>query len=95
LMLLVAAPPCVKASVAGLAVIVNEGGATTVSISRAVLAKFPAVPVTVIVAFPGAAALLAVNVSVLVVTALVGLNAAVIPVGRPDRDRATGPEKPF
>jgi hypothetical protein len=41
------------------------------------------------------AALLAVNVSVLVVAVLLGLNDAVTPLGRPDADKLTLPLKPF
>ena len=44
---------------------------------------------------PVVAALLAVNVSVLVVAVLLGLNDAVTPLGRPDADKLTLPLKPF
>lgn len=63
----------------------------------AVLVRLPEVPVIVTVAVPGDAELAALSVSVLVlvVVALVGLNDAVTPVGRPDAARATAPVKPF
>jgi len=46
-------------------------------------------PVTVTVAVPAAAVALAVKVNVLAVEVLVGLNAAVTPVGRPETVSAT------
>jgi len=49
----------------------------------------------VTVAVPVAAVLLAVSVSVLVVVAEAGLNAAVTPAGRPEAARLTPPVKPF
>jgi hypothetical protein len=51
--------------------------------------------VIVTVELPVAAALLAVRVSTLDVVALVGLKAAVTPLGRPDADSATLPVNPF
>ena len=65
------------------------------------LLTLPEVPVTVTVAVPTAAVLLAVKVNVLVglvfeVTfTLAGLNDAVTPLGRPDAERVTVPPKPF
>ena len=50
---------------------------------------------TVTVAVPAVAVLLAVRVSVLVVVAGFGLNAAVTPEGKPEADRVTLPVKPF
>ena len=55
----------------------------------------PEVPVTVTVARPIAAALLAVSVKVLVVVVLPGLNDAVIPAGRPEAVKVTLAAKPF
>ena len=52
-------------------------------------------PVTVTVAVPVVAVLLAVRVKVLVFAVLVGLNDAVTPPGKPDADRLTLPLKPF
>ena len=52
-------------------------------------------PVTVTVTVPVAAVLLAVSVNVLVLAALLGLNDAVTPLGRPDADKLTLPLKPF
>ena len=60
-----------------------------------VFVKLPDLPVTVTEAVPVAAVLLAVNVNVLVVAVLVGLNDAVTPLGRPDVDKLTLPVKPF
>jgi len=57
--------------------------------------KFPDVPVMVTVAGPVEAALLAVNVRVVEAVALVGLNEAVTPLGRPEAARLTLPLKPF
>ena len=61
----------------------------------AVLVKLPDEPVTVTVLVPGGAVLLAVNVNVLVLVVLLGLNNAVTPLGRPDADKLTLPLKPF
>jgi hypothetical protein len=61
----------------------------------AVLVKRPEVPVTVTLAVPMAAVLLAVKVTVLVPVVLAGLKDAVTPLGRPDTDKPTVLEKPF
>ena len=61
----------------------------------AVLVKLPDEPATVTVLVPGGAVLLAVNVNVLVLVVLLGLNNAVTPLGRPDADKLTLPLKPF
>ena len=60
-----------------------------------VLFKLPDVPVIVTVAVPVAAVTLAVRVSVLLLVAGLGLNAAVTPLGKPDAERVTLPLKPF
>jgi len=60
-----------------------------------VLVNPPDVPVTVTVTVPVAAVLLAVRVNVLVLAVLLGLNAAVTPLGRPDADKLTLLLKPF
>src|SRR5205807_1318472 len=59
--------------------------------------KFPAVPVTVIVAMPTltGARSLAVNVSVVPDALLVGLKLAVIPCGSPDALKVTEPLNPL
>src|SRR5262245_54231763 len=57
--------------------------------------RLPDVPVTVIEAVPGAAMLLTVNVNVLVLVVLGGLNEAVTPLGRPEALKVTLPVKPF
>ena len=56
--------------------------------------RLPEVPVMVTAVCPVAAVALAVNMSVLVVAVLAGLNAAVTPLGRPDADKLTAPLKP-
>ena len=60
-----------------------------------VLVKPPDMPVTVTVAAPIAAVLVTVSVKVLVFAALLGLNDAVTPLGRPVADKLTLPVKPF
>ena len=57
--------------------------------------RLPDVPVMVSVAVPVLAVPLAVSVKVLVAVAGFGLNVAVTPLGRPDRDKLTAPLKPF
>jgi hypothetical protein len=57
--------------------------------------KLPDVAVMVIVDVPIAAVLLAVSVNVLVLVVLLGLKAAVTPLGRPVTDKLTLPLKPF
>lgn len=54
----------------------------------------PDVPVTVNVALPAGAVLLAVKVSTLLVVLLVGLNAAVTPLGNAEIVKVTEPVKP-
>ncbi len=66
-----------------------------VRLSVVVCVRLPDVPVIVIVVVPGAAAALAVNVSVLADVVGFGLKAAVTPLGRPDAARLTLPLKPF
>src|SRR5580765_1540882 len=56
--------------------------------------KLPDVPVIVNATVPMAAVLLAVSVNVLVLAVLLGLNAAVTPVGRLDADKLTLALKP-
>jgi hypothetical protein len=55
--------------------------------------KLPDVPVTVTVAVPAVAEALAVSVKVLAPVVLVGLKAAVTPVGRPEAVKLTLPVK--
>jgi hypothetical protein len=57
--------------------------------------KLPDFPVMVRVTVPVVATLLAVNVNVLVLAVLLGLNDAVTPLGKPDADKPTLPLKPF
>ena len=65
------------------------GAALTVRLMVVVFVSVPSVPVMVTVAGPVVAELLAVNVSVLLVALLVGLNDAVTPVGRPEAEKLT------
>jgi hypothetical protein len=67
----------------------------TVSETVVVLVNWPAVAVMVTLAVPKDAVPLAVNVNVLVLAVLVGLNDAVIPPGSPEADKLTLPLKPF
>lgn len=60
-----------------------------------VFVKLPDLPVTVTEAVPVAAVLLAVNVNLLVLAVLAGVNDAVTPLGKPEADRMTLPVKPF
>ena len=69
--------------------------ANTVSETVVEFLKLPYVPVTVTVAGPVAATLLARRVNVLEPLAGLGLNNAVTPLGRPERERLTLPVKPF
>lgn len=61
----------------------------------AVFVKLPDLPLTVTVTVPNVAVLLAVSVNVLVLFVLLGLNAAVTPVGRPVAEKLTLPLNPF
>lgn len=60
-----------------------------------VLVNAPDIPVTVMVAVPVVAVVLALSVKVLVPVVLVGLNAAVTPLGRLEADKVTLPLKPL
>ena len=60
-----------------------------------VLVSAPDIPVTVMATVPVVVLLPALSVKVLVPVVLVGLNAAVTPVGRPEADKATLPLKPL
>ena len=71
------------------------GPGFTVRAIVVVCVRPPDVPVIVTVALPVVAVLLAVNVSVLVLVVLPGLNDPVTPLGRPEADRLTLPLKPF
>ena len=59
-----------------------------------VFIRLPEPPVIVTFAVPTGAELVAESVRVLVPVVLVGLKAAVTPLGKPDADRLTLPEKP-
>jgi hypothetical protein len=70
-------------------------GAVMVRTIFVVLLSAPEEPVTVTVAVPAVAVLLALKVRELVPVVLDGLNAAVTPLGSPETPRATIPLKPF
>ncbi len=67
----------------------------TARLSVVVFVSAPDVPVIVTATVPVAAVALAVKVSVPLLVAGLGLNAAVTPLGRPDAERVTLPLKPF
>ena len=69
--------------------------AFTVRVTGVVCVKLPDGPVTVNPTVMLAAVLLADRVSVLVPMVLLGLKAAVTPLGRPGMDKPTLPLKPF
>lgn len=74
---------------------VNPVAGATVRASVAAIEMPPETPVMVVVNVPAAAEALAVNVSLLVVVALAGLNDDVTPVGNPAMVRFTALAKPF
>ena len=67
----------------------------TVRVIVVVSVNEPETPLIVTVEVPVAALALALSVSTLVVVVLVGLNAAVTPLGSPEADRVTLPVNPF
>jgi hypothetical protein len=79
----------------GEAVSVKFHNGFTVSVIVVVALRLPDVPAILTVTDPVAAVALAVKVSVLVVVAGLGLNAAVTPLGQPTAKRVTLPLKPF
>jgi len=93
------APPCVIVTLAGEAASVKLGDAEEFTVSETVVmaVKLPCVPVIVTVAVPIVAVELAVSVKVLgePLATLVGLKAAVTPVGKPEAASEALPVKPF
>lgn len=87
--------PCAIVKLLGEAESVKFGGGLTARESVVELDRLPDEPVIVTVDVPVVAALLAVSVNVLVPVALVGLNEAVTPEGKPDADKLTVPLKPL
>ena len=86
--------PCARLRLLGNAERLKFG----VVITRLIVAvwlKLPEVPVTVLIAVPAVAELLATMVRVLAPVVLAGLNDAVTPFGRPDTVKLTVPLKPF
>ena len=92
---LVPLPPSETLTLLGDTESVNVPTGFTVSETVVVAVKAPAVPVIVTLLVPTVAAPLAVNVTVLVFVVLLGLNAAVTPLGSPEADKLTLPLKPF
>ena len=88
-------PPRPRLNEFGDAEIAKFGGATTVSVTVVLCDNAPELPLTVMVNVPRAAVPLAVNVSVLELIVLAGLNDAVTPFGKPDAERLTLPLNPF
>jgi hypothetical protein len=86
--------PCVTLNDPGAADKLKFCGGFTVRLMLVVCTVLPDVPVTVIVAGPVVAELLAVNVSVLVLVVVAGLNAAVSPLGNPEAVKVTLPVNP-
>lgn len=78
----------------GIAETEKEGGAAIVTASVSVVVRLPDTPVIVAMAVTGAAELVAVNVSVLLVVVLAGLKDAVTPGGSPETESVTALEKP-
>ena len=74
---------------------VGRGRGVTLRVIAVVFDRVPEVPVMVRVTVPVVAVGLAVSVSVLVVAVGFGLKAGVTPLGSPDADSWTLPEKPF
>jgi hypothetical protein len=94
-MALVMLAPGARLRLAGVAESVKPGGGVTVREMVVLLVAVPEAPDTVTVEVPAAALLDALNVSVLVFVAAVGLNAAVTPVGSPLTEKVTVPVNPF
>ena len=87
--------PCMMLRLVGDEERVKSGGSATVRASVAVCVKLPEVPVTVTVAVPADAEVLAASVNVLDAVVGLGPNDAVTPLGRPEADRVMPPLKPF
>jgi hypothetical protein len=92
---LVLADPCITLRLAGAAARVTEGAALTVRPTVAEVDMVPTTPVTVTVAVPVVAVDAAVNVKMLEVAVVAGLNEAVTPLGRPATARVTLPLNPL
>ena len=94
-MVLVPLVPGVRLKLLGEADSVKLADGLMVKATEVVFVKLPDVPVIVTLAVPATAALLAVNVNVLVLIVLLGLKDAVTPFGRPEADKLTVPLNPF
>src|SRR5277367_4596442 len=89
------APPCTNVTVPGDAARLKLWvGEFTVRLTLVLPVRLPDFPAILTVDNPVAAVALAVNVSVLVLVAGLGLNDAVTPLGNPDAERVTFPLKP-
>jgi hypothetical protein len=87
--------PCAKLKLEGEIPSEKLDPPVTVNASVMELVVVPEVPVTVIFVVPDGALALAVNVSVLVVVVVAGLNEAATPLGSPSAVRVTWPVKPL
>ena len=92
---LVPLPPCTTVNAAGPADNVKLPCEFTVTLNVVEFVRLPDVPVTVTLAVPTAAVLLAVNVKVVALCELLGLKAAVTPLGNPVAAKLTLPVNPF
>ena len=92
-------PPCRIVKLVGETERPKSGGTATVRLTVVVWDSVPDVPVDVpvivTVEAPVTAPLLAVSVNTLEVPLLVGLNAAVTPIGKPEAEKLTAPVNPF
>ena len=87
-------PSCARLNEPGDADSVKFGRGVTIRDIVMVCDKLPDIPVMVTVTVPRAAASVAVSVSVLAPFVLLGVNAAVTPLGRPEAERLTLLSKP-
>lgn len=94
-MVLVPAAPWGTVKAAGAAASVKVGPAFTVKLNVTEVDHVPEVPVTVTVVVPVAAADVALNVAMLLVAVVAGLNETVTPLGRPAAASVALPLKPF
>ncbi len=93
-MVLAADAPLTTVKLAGEALSENAAAPLTVRLSVTEVDAAPMVPVTVTVFVPTTAADVALNVTMLVVAVVAGVNEAVTPLGSPDTASVTLPVKP-
>jgi hypothetical protein len=89
--------PCGTVTVPGVAEIENDGADDDVTVRLAVMLtlKVPDVPTIVIWVLPVEAAVLAVNVRIVLLVELLGANVPLTPAGRPEAEKLTLEENPF